>query len=80
MSLLVLLIALLSPVKGYYAPTASMHPAIVIESRLFANRFVWGFGPHTFDIGLPLGARILVDETPRRGVIAVFYNVGVGLQ
>jgi signal peptidase I len=59
--------------QPFSIPTASMQPAMMIGDYFVADKFIWGFGPHSFPIALPFHTRILGRE-PNRGDIAVFYN------
>lgn len=59
--------------QPFSIPTASMQPTMMIGDYFVADKFVWGFGAHSFPIALPFNGRIFGRE-PNRGDIAVFYN------
>ena len=59
--------------QPFSIPTASMQSTMMIGDYFLADKFVWGFGPHSFPFPLPFSGRILGRE-PNRGDIAVFYN------
>jgi signal peptidase I len=71
--------------QPFSIPTASMQQTLMIGDYFVANKFVWGYGKHSFSLGrygnftaldfeLPITQRILGRE-PNRGDIAVFRPV-----
>lgn len=71
--------------QPFSIPTASMQQTLMIGDYFVANKFVWGYGKHSFSLGrygdfalldfeLPIANRILGRE-PNRGDIAVFRPV-----
>lgn len=71
--------------QPFSIPTASMQQTLMIGDYFIANKFVWGYGKHSFSLGrygdfalldfeLPISGRILGRE-PNRGDIAVFRPV-----
>ncbi len=71
--------------QPFSIPTASMQQTLMIGDYFIANKFVWGYGKHSFSLGrygdfalldfeLPINNRILGRE-PNRGDIAVFRPV-----
>lgn len=71
--------------QPFSIPTASMQQTLMIGDYFVANKFVWGYGKHSFSLGrygdfalldfeLPINNRILGRE-PNRGDIAVFRPV-----
>ncbi|RYE59974.1 MAG: signal peptidase I, partial [Hyphomicrobiales bacterium] len=71
--------------QPFSIPTASMQQTLMIGDYFVANKFVWGYGKHSFSLGrygdfslldfeLPISNRILGRE-PNRGDIAVFRPV-----
>lgn len=59
--------------QPFSIPTASMQPTMMIGDYFVADKFIWGFGPHSFPVALPFHFRVFGRE-PSRGDIAVFYN------
>ncbi len=66
--------------QPFSIPTASMQQTLMIGDYFIANKFVWGYGKHSFSLGrygnftlldfeLPISGRILGRE-PDRGDIA----------
>ena len=71
--------------QPFSIPTASMQQTLMIGDYFVANKFVWGYGKHSFSLGrygdftaldfeLPIANRIL-GRDPNRGDIAVFRPV-----
>jgi signal peptidase I len=71
--------------QPFSIPTASMQQTLMIGDYFVANKFVWGYGKHSFSLGrygdftlldfeLPIEDRIFGRE-PNRGDIAVFRPV-----
>jgi signal peptidase I len=71
--------------QPFSIPTASMQQTLMIGDYFVANKFVWGYGKHSFSLGrygnftlldfeLPMEGRIFGRE-PNRGDIAVFRPV-----
>lgn len=71
--------------QPFSIPTASMQQTMMIGDYFVANKFVWGYGKHSFSLGrygnftlldfeLPIANRIL-GRDPNRGDIAVFRPV-----
>ena len=71
--------------QPFSIPTASMQQTLMIGDYFIANKFVWGYGKHSFSLGrygdftaldfeLPIANRIL-GRDPNRGDIAVFRPV-----
>jgi len=71
--------------QPFSIPTASMQQTLMIGDYFIANKFVWGYGKHSFSLGrygdfslldfeLPISGRIFGRE-PNRGDIAVFRPV-----
>jgi signal peptidase I len=71
--------------QPFSIPTASMQQTLMIGDYFVANKFVWGYGKHSFSLGrygnfsaldfeLPISNRIL-GRDPNRGDIAVFRPV-----
>lgn len=71
--------------QPFSIPTASMQQTLMIGDYFVANKFVWGYGKHSFSLGrygnftaldfeLPIASRIL-GRDPNRGDIAVFRPV-----
>ncbi|WP_193336311.1 signal peptidase I [Devosia beringensis] len=71
--------------QPFSIPTASMQQTLMIGDYFVANKFVWGYGKHSFSLGrygnftaldfeLPITNRIL-GRDPNRGDIAVFRPV-----
>ncbi len=71
--------------QPFSIPTASMQQTLMIGDYFVANKFVWGYGKHSFSLGrygnftlldfeLPITDRIL-GRSPNRGDIAVFRPV-----
>lgn len=71
--------------QPFSIPTASMQSTLMIGDYFIANKFVWGYGKHSFSLGrygeftaldfeLPMDGRILGRE-PNRGDVAVFRPV-----
>ncbi|NMA98281.1 MAG: signal peptidase I, partial [Phyllobacteriaceae bacterium] len=71
--------------QPFSIPTASMQQTLMIGDYFIANKFVWGYGKHSFSLGrygdfalldfeLPIQNRIL-GRTPNRGDVAVFRPV-----
>ena len=71
--------------QPFSIPTASMQQTLMIGDYFVANKFVWGYGKHSFSLGrygsftlldfeLPINNRIL-GRDPNRGDIAVFRPV-----
>jgi signal peptidase I len=71
--------------QPFSIPTASMQSTLMIGDYFVANKFVWGYGKHSFSLGrygdfalldfeLPISNRIL-GRDPNRGDIAVFRPV-----
>ncbi|GHA36343.1 signal peptidase I [Devosia pacifica] len=71
--------------QPFSIPTASMQQTLMIGDYFIANKFVWGYGKHSFSLGrygdftlldfeLPISGRILGRE-PNRGDIAIFRPV-----
>jgi len=71
--------------QPFSIPTASMQPTLMIGDYFVANKFVWGYGKHSFSLGrygdftlldfeLPINNRIF-GRDPDRGDIAVFRPV-----
>jgi signal peptidase I len=71
--------------QPFSIPTASMQQTLMIGDYFVANKFVWGYGKHSFSLGrygdfalldfeLPIDGRIFGRE-PNRGDIAVFRPV-----
>lgn len=71
--------------QPFSIPTASMQQTLLIGDYFVANKFVWGYGKHSFSLGrygdfalldfeLPIANRIL-GRDPNRGDIAVFRPV-----
>jgi signal peptidase I len=71
--------------QPFSIPTASMQQTLMIGDYFVANKFVWGYGKHSFSLGrygdftaldfeLPIANRIFGRE-PNRGDIAVFRPV-----
>ncbi|MGV8855684.1 MAG: signal peptidase I [Devosia sp.] len=71
--------------QPFSIPTASMQQTMMIGDYFVANKFVWGYGKHSFSLGrygdftaldfeLPISNRIL-GRDPNRGDIAVFRPV-----
>ncbi|MBJ6986811.1 MULTISPECIES: signal peptidase I [unclassified Devosia] len=71
--------------QPFSIPTASMQQTLMIGDYFVANKFVWGYGKHSFSLGrygnfaaldfeLPIGNRIL-GRDPNRGDVAVFRPV-----
>jgi signal peptidase I len=71
--------------QPFSIPTASMQQTLLIGDYFVANKFVWGYGKHSFSLGrygnftaldfeLPIGNRIM-GRDPNRGDIAVFRPV-----
>jgi len=63
--------------QPFVIPTASMQSTMMIGDYFVADKFIWGFGPHSFPITLPFNGRIFGRE-PNVGDIAVFYNQSSG--
>jgi signal peptidase I len=59
--------------QPFSIPTASMQSTMMIGDYFVADKFVWGFGPHSFPIPLPFHGRIF-GRDPSVGDIAVFFN------
>ena len=59
--------------QPFSIPTASMQSTMMIGDYFVADKFIWGFGPHSFPIALPFHGRIFGRE-PNVGDIAVFFN------
>jgi len=71
--------------QPFSIPTASMQQTLMIGDYFVANKFVWGYGKHSFSLGrygdfalldfeLPINNRIFGRE-PNRGDVAVFRPV-----
>jgi signal peptidase I len=71
--------------QPFSIPTASMQQTLMIGDYFVANKFVWGYGKHSFSLGrygdftlldfeLPISNRIMGRE-PNRGDVAVFRPV-----
>ncbi len=71
--------------QPFSIPTASMQQTLMIGDYFVANKFVWGYGKHSFSLGrfgnftlldfeLPISNRIL-GRDPDRGDVAVFRPV-----
>jgi signal peptidase I len=71
--------------QPFSIPTGSMQQTLMIGDYFVANKWVWGYGKHSFSLGrygdftlldfeLPISGRILGRE-PNRGDIAVFRPV-----
>jgi signal peptidase I len=71
--------------QPFSIPTASMQQTLMIGDYFVANKFVWGYGKHSFSLGrygnfialdfeLPITQRIL-GRDPNRGDVAVFRPV-----
>lgn len=71
--------------QPFSIPTASMQQTLMIGDYFVANKFVWGYGKHSFSLGrygnfalldfeLPISNRIL-GRDPNRGDVAVFRPV-----
>lgn len=71
--------------QPFSIPTASMQQTLMIGDYFVANKYVWGYGKHSFSLGrygnftlldfeLPISNRIFGRE-PNRGDIAVFRPV-----
>ena len=71
--------------QPFSIPTASMQQTLMIGDYFVANKFVWGYGKHSFSLGrygdftlldfeLPINNRIMGRE-PNRGDVAVFRPV-----
>jgi signal peptidase I len=71
--------------QPFSIPTASMQQTMMIGDYFVANKFVWGYGKHSFSLGrygdftlldfeLPIANRIFGRE-PNRGDVAVFRPV-----
>ncbi|WP_127752509.1 signal peptidase I [Devosia sp. 1566] len=71
--------------QPFSIPTASMQQTLMIGDYFVANKFVWGYGKHSFSLGrygdftlldfeLPINSRIL-GRDPNRGDVAVFRPV-----
>ncbi|UXN69812.1 signal peptidase I [Devosia neptuniae] len=71
--------------QPFSIPTASMQQTLMIGDYFVANKFVWGYGKHSFSLGrygdfslldfeLPISNRIFGRE-PNRGDVAVFRPV-----
>ena len=63
--------------QPFSIPTASMQRTMMIGDYFVADKFIWGFGPHSFPIPLPFHGRIF-GRSPNVGDIAVFYNESSG--
>jgi signal peptidase I len=63
--------------QPFSIPTASMQSTMMIGDYFVADKFIWGFGPHSFPIALPFNGRIFGRE-PNVGDIAVFFNEASG--
>jgi signal peptidase I len=59
--------------QPFSIPTASMQRTMMIGDYFVADKFIWGFGPHSFPIPLPFHGRIF-GRSPSVGDIAVFFN------
>src|SRR5690606_16861199 len=68
--------------QPFSIPTASMQQTLMIGDYFVANKYVWGYGKHSFSLGrygnfalldlaLPISSR-LTGREPTRGHIAVF--------
>src|SRR5690606_34006051 len=71
--------------QPFSIPTASLQQTLMIGDYFVANKFVWGYGKHSFSLGrygdfalldfeLPINNRIFGRE-PNRGDVAVFRPV-----
>ncbi|WDR06104.1 signal peptidase I [Devosia rhodophyticola] len=71
--------------QPFSIPTASMQQTLMIGDYFVANKYVWGYGKHSFSLGrygnftlldfeLPISGRIL-GRSPDRGDVAVFRPV-----
>lgn len=71
--------------QPFSIPTASMQQTLMIGDYFIANKFVWGYGKHSFSLGrygdfalldfeLPISNRIF-GSLPARGDVAVFRPV-----
>jgi len=71
--------------QPFSIPTASMQQTLMIGDYFVANKYVWGYGKHSFSLGrygnftaldfeLPISNRIL-GRDPNRGDVAVFRPV-----
>ncbi|MCW5722369.1 MAG: signal peptidase I [Devosia sp.] len=71
--------------QPFSIPTASMQQTLMIGDYFVANKFVWGYGKHSFSLGrygnfdlldfeLPIANRIF-GRDPNRGDVAVFRPV-----
>jgi signal peptidase I len=71
--------------QPFSIPTASMQQTLLIGDYFVANKFVWGYGKHSFSLGrygdftaldfeLPITERIF-GRQPNRGDVAVFRPV-----
>ncbi|MCS6761759.1 MAG: signal peptidase I [Candidatus Devosia symbiotica] len=71
--------------QPFSIPTASMQQTLMIGDYFVANKFVWGYGKHSFSLGrygdfsaldfeMPISNRIL-GRDPNRGDVAVFRPV-----
>ncbi|UYN99944.1 MAG: signal peptidase I [Devosia sp.] len=76
--------------QPFSIPTASMQQTLMIGDYFIANKFVWGYGKHSFSLGrygdfalldfeLPISNRIFGRE-PLRGDVAVFRPVPQNLE
>jgi signal peptidase I len=63
--------------QPFSIPSASMQSTMMIGDYFVADKFIWGFGPHSFPIPLPFHGRIL-GRDPSQGDIAVFFNEASG--
>jgi signal peptidase I len=63
--------------QPFSIPTASMQRTMMIGDYFVADKFVWGFGPHSFPFPLPFHGRIF-GRSPNQGDIAVFFNEASG--
>jgi signal peptidase I len=59
--------------QPFSIPTASMQRTMMIGDYFVADKFIWGFGPHSFPFPLPFHGRIF-GRAPSVGDIAVFFN------
>lgn len=60
--------------QPFNIPSGSMIPTLLIGDYLFVSKFTYGYSRHSFPFGLPIFSGRVLENTPRQGDVAVFFN------
>jgi len=60
--------------QPFNIPSGSMIPTLLIGDYLFVSKYTYGYSRHSFPFGPPIFSGRIMENAPKQGEVAVFFN------